>query len=235
MEDKKVLCTLCARGGSKGLKNKNLLKICNKPLIAHTIEMALEVNFIDKVVVSTDSDQIRDISTDYGANCWYLRSKELSSDSAPKIPVIKDLLARSEKKFNETYDYVIDLDITSPLRVKDDILNSFSLFIESNSDNLITGCRSRKNPFFNMVILKNNAPILVNESDFKRRQDAPEVFDMNASIYIWKREVLMSKKNLFNPNTSFYEMPYERSIDIDSKSDFDYVEFLMNKANKRDD
>ena len=233
MKNKKlVLCTLCARGGSKGLKNKNFLNLNGKPLLNHSIEHALNLSFVDNVVFSTDSLKIKQLSIKAGADCWFIRDKELSSDKAAKIPVISDLLLRSEARYKKKFDYIIDLDVTSPLRVFEDTIKAFNLFLDKDAANLITGCESRKNPYFNMVEVHNELPKLVKKSNYKRRQDAPKVYDMNASIYIWKREALIKQKSLFTNKTVFYEMPFERSIDIDSKSDFDYVEFLMEDSNE---
>ncbi len=110
----KVLCTICARKGSKGVPNKNVKEILGKPLIAFSIEQASESNLFDKIVVSTDSDEIKKIANKYGAECWFTRPAELCKDDSAKIPVIQHVLRESEKKFNCKFEHVIDLDVTSP-------------------------------------------------------------------------------------------------------------------------
>ena len=144
-----ILCTICMRAGSKGLKNKNLMKINNKYLMQYTIDSAIKSNLFDKIVFSTDSKKIYKIANQLGAESWFLRPKKLASSTTPKIPVILDLLYRSEKKFEKKYDYVIDLDITSPLRLPKDITRAFNKFILDDCDNLLSVTKAKKNPYFN--------------------------------------------------------------------------------------
>ena len=124
-----VLCTICARGGSKGVPKKNFKEIAGKPLIAHSIEQAKESNLFEKIVVSTDSVDIQNISKEFGAESWFLRPKELSIDSAPKLPAIRHLFIESEKKFRTEFEYIVDLDASSPLRSIQDITNSFNILV----------------------------------------------------------------------------------------------------------
>ena len=227
-----VLCTICARGGSKGVKNKNIRVLNGKPLIAYTIEQAKESKLFEHIVVSTDSDDIAKVAKEYGAEVFFKRSPKLASDTAGKLDVIRDAFVRSEKYYNKTFDYLVDLDATSPLRNVEDIINSFNLFKKHNYDNLITAMPSRRNPYFNMVEQDKNGRVYLSKKldiPIVRRQDAPKTYDMNASIYIWKREIILNKNSIFLENTGLYVMPEERSIDIDSELDFEFVEFLMRK------
>tara|TARA_Y100000590_G_scaffold451502_1_gene592987 strand:- start:1456 stop:2163 length:708 start_codon:yes stop_codon:yes gene_type:complete len=227
----KTLCTLCARGGSKGVKNKNIKKIDGKPLIQLTFEQAKEIPEIDQIVLSTDSESIKEQCSSFGLQSWFLRPSHLASDSAGKISVIRHALTESEKHFGYAFDRIMDLDITSPLRSIQDIKECLNLFESSNSEILITGCKARRNPYFNMVKVEKNIPSLVVNSEFppKSRQEAPSLFDMNASIYLWRRDTLLKQDSLFTDKTIFYEMPEERSIDIDSPLDFRVVEMLINE------
>ena len=227
----KVLCTICAREGSKGVPNKNIKEIAGKPLIAFSIQQALESNLFDKIVVSTDSDEIRKIAKQYGAESWFSRPAGLSKDDSPKIPVIKHALEESEKKFNCKFGHIIDLDITAPLRHVEDIRQAYKIFLKDSFDNLITGTRSRKNPYFNMIEIKNGAIELSKKlkNTPVSRQLAPQVFDMNASIYIWTRDFLLKENSLFSGRLGFYQMPEDRSIDIDSPLDWEIVKMLMEK------
>ncbi|SFV68624.1 Legionaminic acid cytidylyltransferase [hydrothermal vent metagenome] len=226
----KILCTICARGGSKGVKNKNIKVINGKPLIAYTIEQARESGLFEHIVVSTDSDNIADIAKKYGAELFFKRRAELASDSAGKLDVIRDAFIRSEEHYNTTFDYLIDLDATAPLRNVADITNALKQFLENNNDNLITAMPSRRSPYFNLVEVDKNGKVSLSkplESSIVRRQDVPKSYDMNASIYIWKRDVILNEKSLFLEKTGLYVMPEERSIDIDSELDYKFVEFLM--------
>jgi len=223
-----VILTICARGGSKGIKNKALVKLGNKKLIDYTLIIAQKIKFIDCIVISTDCDKIIKHCNNKGFETWFKRSKSLSTDNIGKLPVIIDAVKKTEKFFNKSFDTVIDLDITSPLRNLSDVKNAYSLFKKNNSDNLFSVMKSRHNPYFNMVEKKNNNIKLVKSyKPILRRQDTPITYDLNASIYIFKKKILFDTISLFNKSTSIYEMPYERSIDIDSKMDLKIVKSLI--------
>jgi CMP-N,N'-diacetyllegionaminic acid synthase len=230
----KILCTICARGGSKGVKNKNIKPINDKPLIAYTIEQAKQSKLFEHIVISTDSDDIENISKEYGAEVFFKRNDKMASDTAGKLDVIKDAFMKSEKYYNTKFDYLIDLDATAPLRMVDDIINSFGQFLDNNNDNLITAMPSRRSPYFNLVEQNKNGKVYLSktlDNSIVRRQDAPVSYDMNASIYIWKRDIILNEKTLFLDNTGLYVMPESRSIDIDTEIDYKFVEFLMKENN----
>jgi len=230
----KVLCTICARGGSKGVKNKNIKEINSKPLIAYTIEQAKASGLFEHIVISTDSDLIADVAKEYGAEVFFKRSADIASDTAGKLDVIRDAFERSEDNYNTTFDYLIDLDATAPLREVEDIIDSFKQFRENNNDNLITAMPSRRSPYFNLVEMDQNGDVYLSkklDNAILRRQDAPKSYDMNASIYIWKRDTILKEKTLFLEKTGLYVMPEERSIDIDTELDYKFVEFLMKENN----
>ena len=234
MNNKKILCTICARGGSKGVKNKNIKILNGKPLIAYTIEQAKASGMFEHIVISTDSDDIADIAKEYGAEVFFKRSSLMASDTAGKLEVIKEAFIKSEKHYNTKFDYLIDLDATSPLRNVEDIIDSFKQFVENKNDNLITAMPSRRSPYFNLVEIDSRGRVNLAkplQNNILRRQDAPKTYDMNASIYIWKRDIILNESILFLENTGLYIMDEERSIDIDCELDFEFVEFLMRKKN----
>jgi len=231
-----VLCTICARGGSKGIPNKNIKPLLGKPLIAHTIETALNSKWIDRVVVSTDSEKIAEIAKEYNAEVPFMRPAELSTDTAPKLPVIRHLVSNYLESNTFKPDFVIDLDPTSPLRIEDDIDQAMQMISkDENCDSVITGYHSDKNPYFNMIEIDKNGFAQLSKKNTGKpitsRQEAPPVFSMNASIYIWRTSVLMTRKNIIEGRVKFFEMPRSRSIDIDHEIDFMIVENLM-KINK---
>lgn len=229
-----VLCTICARGGSKGVKNKNIRLLHGKPLIAYSIEQALKTNLFDHVVISTDSDEIATTAQNSGAEVFFKRDAEMASDTAGKLQVIQDAFIRSEKHYDKNYDYLVDIDATSPLRKVSDIVGSYELLIEKKYNNLITAAPSRRSPYFNLVELVDDGKVQLSklpDKDVVRRQDAPKTYDMNASIYVWTRESILNDNSIFTDNTGLYVMPEERSIDIDSEIDFKLVELLMGEAN----
>ncbi len=228
-----VICTICARGGSQGVKNKNTRKLLGKPLIAHSIATAVATGLFSHIVVSTDSDEIANIAVKYGAEVFFKRPPELASDTAAKLPVIRHALIESELHYGRNFPILIDLDATSPLRSVEDILGSWELFTRGGYDNLITAMPSRKSPYFNMVELDAEGRAHLSkrlESQVVRRQDAPRCYDMNASIYIWKREALLEDNRVVADNTGLFIMPEERSIDIDTELDFLFVEFLASRS-----
>ncbi len=223
---KSNICIICVRKNSKGIKNKNLIELGKKSLIQISYEQAKKSNLFDKIIISTDSDYILDISKGLGFDLAIKRPGYLASDKAGKIDAIKHALLKAEQYFDTTYKNIFDLDVTSPLRSLKDIKKSFSIFNKKKANNLITVCESRKNPYFNMVEKKKNKiKIVSNKKSYKSRQAAPKVYDMNASIYIWTRNSLFKNK-LFNSKTVYYEMPISRSIDIDSIFDFKIVKFI---------
>lgn len=232
----KVLCTICARGNSVGVKGKNIRLLEGKPLIAHTIEQAIHSNLFDHIVISTDSDAIVQISVQYGAEVFFQRDSVLSSCEAGKIDAIKDAFVRSEAYYDTSFDYLVDLDATSPLRDVNDIKQSFTMFLENKYTNLITACPAKKNPYFNIVEVDDSQMVRLSKKlkeQIVRRQSAPKCYDMNASIYIWTRSAILNDVQLFNPNTGLYIMPEERSVDIDSELDFKLVELIMQERKIR--
>jgi CMP-N-acetylneuraminic acid synthetase len=227
----KILCTICARGGSKGVKDKNIRDLAGKPLIAYTIEYFLKWSKTDKIVCSTDSEKIAEIAKKYGAEIPYIRPAELATDNASKIRVLQHLVKFCEKRDNVNYDIIIDLDPTAPLRKKIYLEDAFIKFIKSSANNLYSVCKSKKNPYFNMVeIDENGYAHLCKNSNFVSRQDATRVYDMNASIYIYKRDFLIKTNTIHSDKTIIYEMPEMPSIDIDSELDFMFVEYLINQG-----
>tara|TARA_B100000579_G_scaffold414367_1_gene407946 strand:- start:457 stop:1164 length:708 start_codon:yes stop_codon:yes gene_type:complete len=225
-----ILCTICVRGGSTNLKNKNIKKINGKPLIYYTIKQAQKSKIFDNIVVSTDSKKIQKIASKYGVKNFFLRPKNLSFSTTPKIPVIRHALNQSEIYFKNKFDIIFDLDVTAPLRLVSDIKKSYRQFLLTNKDLLFSANESRSNPYFNAVVFdkaKNIKPLLKKGSKIKRRQDAPQCFDINASIYIWKRKALLKYDTLYIKKNSIYIMPSSRGIDIDTKHDFKIVSNLM--------
>lgn len=225
-----VLCTICARGGSKGVKNKNIRNLMGKPMIAYTIEIAKISGLFEHIVISTDSDIIADTAREYGAEVFFRRPRQLASDSSAKLPVIQHAFMESECHYQIHFRAVVDLDATSPLRKLDDLLGAWNSFEAGGFDNLITAMPSRKSPYFNLVETDENDRVHLSKQLSKqiiRRQDAPKCYDMNASIYIWKRDSLLNCDRVIGNNTGLYIMPEERSIDIDTELDFQFVEFLM--------
>lgn len=232
-----ILCTICARVGSKGIPKKNIRALLGKPLIAYTIELALTCPQINRVAVSTDSLEIAEVAKGFGAEVPYIRPAHLATDEASKLPAIQHLVRHYIDDVKFVPDYVVDLDPTSPLRTTEDVVRCIDLIMnDPECDSVITGYRSNKNPYFNMVELDHNGFASLSkkpEGRVLRRQDAPVVYAMNASVYVWKSDILFQREDIISGRTKFVEMPEDRSIDIDSETDFKLVELIMKGRNEK--
>jgi CMP-N,N'-diacetyllegionaminic acid synthase len=229
------LCTICARGGSKGVVNKNLRPLLGRPLIAHTIDQARASGLFRAVAVSSDSRAILDAAAAAGADLVIERPPELATDTAAKVPAIVHCVLESERRLGVRFDIEVDLDVTSPLRSPADIVGAVRLLESSSAASVITGTPARRSPYFNLVERTAKGSVVLSKPvnpPIARRQDAPACFDMNASIYVWRRDRFVADPRVLYDDTLLYEMPAERSVDIDSELDFELVEFLMRKAGR---
>jgi CMP-N,N'-diacetyllegionaminic acid synthase len=229
----KRLCTICARGGSKGVRNKNIRPLLGRPLIAHSIAQAQASRLFEAVAVSSDSPEILAAARQHGADILVERPADLATDSAAKVPAIVHCLNTSEQRLGRRFDVLVDLDATSPLRLPEDIVGAVGLLEARGVSNVITAAPARRSPYFNLVEVDRDGVVGLSKrlpNEIVRRQDAPRCFDMNASIYAWRRDVLVDRAAVFLDDTLLYEMPEERSHDIDTELDFELVEFLMRRA-----
>ena len=232
---KNILLTICARAKSKGIKGKNTRLLLGKPLIYYTIKQAIEWGKATRIVVSTDSKEIAKIAEEYRAEVPFLRPKELALDTCAKLPVIRHALLKSEKIYNECYEIVVDLDVTAPIRQIKDLDNCLEIFLKYKPKVLFSVVFAHKNPYFNMVEEKDDGRITIcKESTHQivRRQDAPKVYDMNASIYFFDRKYICDPANItaISDNPCIYVMDEIASIDIDRETDFKFVEFLLREG-----
>ncbi|GAB6149065.1 MULTISPECIES: acylneuraminate cytidylyltransferase family protein [Clostridium] len=232
-KNKKILAIIPARGGSKGIPHKNIMKIGEKPLIAYSIEAAKESKYIDYILVSTDDTCIKEVSLRYGAKVPFLRPDEISTDRAKSIDVVLhgiDYL----KEHNENFHYVILLQPTSPLRTSDDIDTAIESVIEANKDSLISVCECSENPILMRTIEKEKLkPVLEFNGDNLRRQELPTFYVFNGAIYINKVDMLQNKKEFVDENTMPFIMDIKKSIDIDNMIDAKIAEMIL-KENKND-
>ena len=229
------LITICARGGSKGVPRKNIKQIGGKPLIAYSIQIAQKfaVSFNAVLELSTDDPEIRKIASEYGVVTDYLRPNYLATDNAGKIETIRDLLIYSEEKYSEKFEYILDLDVSSPLRSIEDLTQAFAL-IQKNHDaiNLFSVSRAKKNPYFNMVELTESgfARLVKDYKIFMSRQNAPEVFEMNASFYFFKREFFTQGWKISTTDCSLMYLIPHICFDLDEKIDFILLEYLIKES-----
>ncbi|UPJ70893.1 acylneuraminate cytidylyltransferase family protein [Bradyrhizobium sp. 187] len=225
-----LLCTICARGGSKGVVGKNARELVGKPVLAWSIEQARETGLFDAIAFSSDSEALLEAALKAGADIAVKRPDEMATDTAPKLPAIRHCLEQAIAQTGKMPEIFVDLDVTSPLRLASDIAGAVALLRESDARNVITGAPARRSPYFNLVEQRTDGSVGLSKSanpPITRRQDAPRCFDMNASIYVWRVEAFLAQPAVFYPDTRLFEMPEERSIDIDSDLDFALVDLLL--------
>lgn len=229
-----ILAVIPARGGSKAVPHKNIKDLDGKPLIAYTIEQALGSSMLTDVVVSTDSEDIREVAMQYGAKAPFIRPEELSTDTALALPTIQHAVKEMEAREEKTYDIVIMLQATSPLRKVEDIEVSLNMLIEEKADAVISvvhvdGWHPMKMKRFsgNMLVDYEKPPI-----ENPPRQILPPVYMMNGAIFATVRDVLMLKNTFQGQKCLGYIMPQERSYDIDNEIDFVIADYIL-KKNKR--
>ena len=224
----KTYAFIFARGGSKGLKGKNIKKLCDKPLLAHSIDIAKSIDEISKVFVSTEDEDIQKVAIEYGANV-IIRPKVLATDTSPEIDSWKHAI-NYLTDLGDSFDRFISLPTTSPLRSKDDVERAMDSLAES-SDIVVTVSESHRNPFFNLMKFNGDGYLETFSKDklVQRRQDAPKCYDLTTVAYVTRPEYILKNSNMFDGNVSAVNVPFERAIDIDTEVDFYIAEALMKR------
>jgi len=221
-----------ARGGSKGLPGKNLKELGGKPLIAWSILHARSIDRVSRVIVSTDSEEIADISRKYGAEVPFMRPTELATDSSPEWLSWQHALEYLRDTDGELPEIMLSLPTTSPLRSSVDIESCLDLYLEGGADVVISTTEPHRNPYFNMVKKNKDGTVglVCGEGlSISHRQNSPEVFDMTTVCYVANPRFVLDNNSIFDGRVKAVNVPVERSIDIDSLLDFQIAEFLMNK------
>ena len=223
-----ILGIITARGGSKGIKDKNIKPLKGKPLIAYAIKNALNNPEVNDLIVSTDSLKIKECAEQHGAKINRLRPDFLSNDTAKSLDVIRYEVETYEQEKNKKIDAIILLQPTSPLRTDNDVKEAISIFQESNASSLISVCdASNTHPFVMYKEEQNRLTPLMGDKHGQRRQDFPNVYARNGAIYIACRDLIMEQNRLICDHPAFYVMPRERSINIDEPLDLKLAEFFM--------
>jgi len=221
-----------ARGGSKGLPGKNIKPLAGKPLIGWTIEQALSVNEIGRVIVSTDDMDIANVAKNYGADVPFMRPESLASDTASEWDAWRHALEYLYKHEGALPEPFVSLPATSPLRRTEDIEACIEIFREGDADMVVAVTEAHRNPWFNMVRkLDDGTVALVNNpaDGINRRQNAPDIYDMTTFAYIAKSQHILTNRGVFSGRVRAVTVPVECSIDIDTPFDFEIAEYLMNK------
>ncbi len=224
-----------ARGGSKGIPRKNIRLFAGKPLLAYAIETAKESRYIDRVIVSTDDQEIAGIARQYGAEVPFLRPPELAGDKAPEWFAWRHALLEIQRISGQLPDVFVSIPPTSPLRNVSDVDRCIACLLEGDADIVISVKTADRSPYFNMVTLDNDgyAKLVIQPGrTVIRRQDAPVVYDMTTVAYAARPAFILNEDGIFAGNVKAVEIPSERAIDIDTELDFRFAEFLISEKQR---
>ena len=227
----KAIAFIFARGGSKGLPGKNIRHLGGKPLIAWSIELALAVNRLERVIVSTDSEEIAAVAREYGAEVPFIRPAEMARDNSPEWLAWRHALNYFRESTGALPEVMVSVPATAPLRHALDIENCLDEYEKGDAEMVITVTEAHRSPYFNMVKANLDGTVgLVNpsQSTIARRQDAPVVYDMATVCYVANPEFVMTHNATFEGRVKAVLVPVERAIDIDTLLDFQIAECLLN-------
>jgi CMP-N-acetylneuraminic acid synthetase len=219
-----------ARGGSKGVPGKNIKEICGKPLIAYPIEIAKEIESIEKIFVSTEDDNIATVAKEFGADI-IPRPHDLAQDDSPEWLAWQHAVKWLEEK-GESFDIFVSLPTTSPLRNKKDITQCLAT-LDDKTDIVVGVSEATRSPYFNMVRKDYNGFLKVfleDDNKYTRRQETPAIYDMTTVAYVSRSEFIRNATGIFDGKVKGVNIPSERALDIDTELDFEIAEFLMDKV-----
>jgi N-acylneuraminate cytidylyltransferase len=229
----KAVAFIFARGGSKGLPGKNIRPLAGKPLIAWSIEHARSVKRIERIIVSTDSQEIANVARKYGAEVPFIRPENLSSDTSSELLAWRHALNYIFETEGSMPDVMISVPATAPLRIPLDIENCLDEFEKGDLDVVITVTDAQRNPYFNMVKENNDGTVslvMQPQSKVTRRQDAPNLYDIATVAYVARPDFVMAHQSIFEGRVRSVHVPVERAIDIDTLIDFKIAEILYANA-----
>jgi len=224
INNKKILAIIPARGGSKGIPKKNIKPLRGKPLIAWTIEEAKKSRFLDKIIVSTDDEEIAAIARKWGAEVPFLRPAELAQDDTPGIlPVLHAL------NYFSDYEYVVLLQPTSPLRLAEDIDGAISICEQGKNQFCVSVTENKIIPEWMFLVNDRGAlePLNNNGEIPYQRQKTKKTYILNGAVYVGRKDALINAHSFLTPETVPYIMPFNRSVDIDDTIDFEWCEYLL--------
>lgn len=228
---KTIIGIIPARGGSKGIPRKNIKKIGGRPLIDWTIDAALSSQSLDRVIVSTDDEEIARISEDCGADVPFIRPKKLASDTATSFSVVNHAVKWLGMNEKVSVDCIMLLQPTSPLRTAEDIRNAIDLMKKSDAPAVVSVCETANHPcLMKRIDQQGRIKPYLNDCDTtSRRQDLPKVFELNGALYLNSWPILQREKMFVPDGARAYIMPPERSVDIDTPLQFTLAEILLKK------
>jgi CMP-N,N'-diacetyllegionaminic acid synthase len=231
IEGKRILAIIPARGGSKGLSRKNLRELCGKPLIAWTIAAAQKSHYIDRLILSSEDEEIISIAQEWGCEVPFIRPQELAQDDTGGLEPVLHAIHYLE----EQYDYVMLLQVTSPLRTTEDIDGCIAWCLEKKAKSCIGISEARESPYWMFHVESNDklTPCIATDQEYRRRQDLPTTYMVNGALYIAETNWLVANQDFSSPDTIGYILPTERSIDVDCELDLVLCSVLLQKSNGR--
>lgn len=223
--EERVLAIIPARGGSKGVPGKNLREVGGKPLIAWSIEAAKASRFVDRLVLSSDDENIIDVAKAHGCEVPFVRNNLLAQDETSTMEVVLDTIERCPG-----YDWILLLQPTSPLRTTEDIDRAIEHCLQHSAPACVSVCRVQKSPYWMFTLRADDQlqPLLPNVK-LSRRQDLPKIYTLNGAIYLARTDWLKHNKSFISQGAVAFEMSEQSSIDLDSELDFQQLEFILNK------
>lgn len=219
---------ITARGGSKSIPRKNVKLLAGKPLIAYTIEAGLQAQSLDRLIISTDDEEIAKLARRYGAEVPFLRPKELAADDTLTLPVVQHAVRWLEENEEAEIDVVVTLQPTSPLRRAEHIDLAVKKLLDTNADSVVSVCLAEHSLYW-MKRLEGDRvfPFLPDAPEYTRRQDLPPVYRLNGAVYVTRRDVLMEQGRVLGKDTRAIVMDWESSIDIDTMLDLKLAELIL--------
>ena len=226
----RVVALICARGGSKGLPGKNIRFLAGRPLIAWAISQAKAVKRVERVIVSTDSEDIAEVARQAGAEVPFLRPAQLAQDNSPEWLVWRHALDFVKGDAGTYPDGLLVVPATAPLRAVTDLEQCLDEYEKGGVDVVVTVTDAHRSPYFNMVQVRKDGTVglvIPPRSAIVRRQDVPVVYDLTTVAYVARPEFVMTQNGIFEGRVRSVHVPLERAIDIDTALDFKIAECLM--------
>lgn len=223
---KKILCVIPARGGSKRLPGKNIMELAGKPLIAYSIECARASGLLDRIVVSTDDEAITEVARSFGAEVPFMRPATLARDESSSADVLLHATEWLEENEGYTFDAVVLLQVTSPLRTTEDVEAAVKMLIDNEAQNVFSVTKAHASPYTTLVETKADGYARLSKESAEN-EPVPPVYELNGAVYAWWKNTLNRERPLFQDRTSFYVMERERSVDIDTLLDFKIAETIL--------
>lgn len=235
--EKKILGVITARGGSKGIPEKNIKPLAGKPLIAYTIDVAKKSQLITDLIVSTEDPKIAEVAKEFGADVPFLRPDELAQDTSRHLEVMRHAIVFMENKQNMVYDYVVILQPTSPFRHVQDIDQTIIKLIEENADSSVSLVEIEENHPIKIKKFIDNKVLTyaIEEVEGTRRQDLPTAYKRSGAVYAMRRDLIMVLNRLYGSHITGHIVPAERSLDIDKPVDWIIAETMHQELTKKGD